>query len=57
VRDHLVTQLAPGFDRFPARLPAVLDALTRPGGWQLTLSSNPDDAMPFIRTMLEDTCE
>jgi hypothetical protein len=56
VRDGLIAQLAPGFDRFPARQPAVLAALTRSGGWRLTLSPNPDDAMPFIRTMLEDAC-
>jgi hypothetical protein len=56
LRDGLIAQLAPGFDRFPARQPAVLAALTRPGGWRLTLSSNPDEAMPFIRTMLEDAC-
>lgn len=45
-------QLAPGFDRFPARWPHVVRALTEHGGWRLNLSSDPNDALPLVREML-----
>ena len=48
----LDTQLAPGFDRFPTRWPAVRDALTRSGGWQLNLSSDPRDGVELVRRLL-----
>lgn len=50
--DELMRQLAPGFDRFPERQPAVMRALTSGGGWKLTLSNNPWDALPYLTQML-----
>jgi hypothetical protein len=43
----------PGFDRFPDRHRQIVDELAAGGGWRLTLSENPDDALPFLRSMLE----
>ncbi len=51
---ELTAQLAPGFDRFPERQDAVVRALTAQGGWRLTLSANPHDALPFLLQMLDD---
>jgi hypothetical protein len=48
----LESQLAPGFDRFPARWPAVLRALTARGGWRLNLSDDAHDALPIVRDLL-----
>lgn len=45
-------QLARGFDRFPARWPAVVRALAARGGWRLNLSSDPYDALPVVRDVL-----
>lgn len=49
----LHAELAPGFDRFPERVGDVIAALTAPGGWRLTLSSDVRDALPMLRDMLE----
>ena len=49
----LLSQLAPGFDRFPQRVNRVVEALTAGGGWQLTLSSDARESLPFLRRMLE----
>ena len=57
IRARLAEQLAAGFDCYPDRYSLVADALTRRGGWLLTLSTNPYDALPFIRTMLEERAE
>jgi hypothetical protein len=48
----LDAQLAPGFDRFPARWPEVVRALTARGGWRLNLSGDAHDALPFVRDLL-----
>jgi hypothetical protein len=45
-------QLAPGFDRFPARWPDVARALTARGGWRLNLTSDAHDALPVVRDLL-----
>jgi hypothetical protein len=45
-------QMAPGFDRFPARWPAVLDALARHGGWRLNLSSDPGEGVQLVRRLM-----
>jgi hypothetical protein len=45
-------QLAPGFDRFPARWPTVLDALARHGGWRLNLSSDPREGVKLVRRLM-----
>jgi hypothetical protein len=44
----------PGFDRFPARHEAVVRDLARCGGWRLTLSDDPRDALTAMRRMLEE---
>jgi hypothetical protein len=51
----LLSQLAPGFDRFPQRVERVVEALTAGGGWRLTLTSDAREALPFLRRMLEET--
>ena len=48
----LEEQLAPGFDRFPARWPAVASALAARGGWRLNLSADPREALPIVRELL-----
>ena len=48
----LEAQLAPGFDRFPARWPRVVRALTERGGWRLNLSRDARDAVPVVRNLL-----
>ena len=48
----LEDQLAPGFDRFPARWPAVVRALTERGGWRLNLSHDAHEAVPVVRDLL-----
>lgn len=45
-------QMAPGFDRFPARWPAVRDALAARGGWRLNLSSDPREGVALVRRVL-----
>ncbi len=45
-------QMTPGFDRFPARWPAVRDALAKRGGWRLNLSSDPRDGVGLVRRVL-----
>ena len=45
-------QMAPGFDRFPARWPAVRDALAARGGWRLNLSNDPPDGVQLVRRVL-----
>ena len=51
----LEAQLAPGFDRFPARWPEVVRTLGARGGWRLNLSSDADEAVPIVRELLETT--
>lgn len=53
VSSALTSQLAPGFDRFPDRVNGVVDALAAGGGWRLTLSNDPLDALPFLRQALD----
>ena len=48
----LDAQLAPGFDRFPARWPAVRDALAARGGWRLNLSRDPREGVRLVRRVL-----
>jgi hypothetical protein len=45
-------QLAPGFDRFPARWPSVVRALSARGGWRLNLSHDPHEAVAVVRDLL-----
>jgi hypothetical protein len=49
----LTERIDPGFDRFPERHPTVVKQLAAGGGWRLILSENPDDALPFLRVMLD----
>jgi hypothetical protein len=48
----LEEQLAPGFDRFPARWPSVVRALSDRGGWRLNLSHDAREAVPVVRDLL-----
>jgi hypothetical protein len=53
--DALAQQLTSGFDLFPDRHDAVVRALTADGGWRLTLSDDPREALPLLRAMLDDS--
>ena len=52
--DALARDLDPGFDRFPERHDVVVRALGAGGGWRLTLSHDPREALPLLREMLAD---
>ena len=52
--EELARQLTPGFDRFAGRHDEVVRALTADGGWRLTLSANPFDALPLLQRMLDE---
>jgi hypothetical protein len=52
--EGLATKLTSGFDRFPERHEAVIRALAADGGWRLTLSDDPREALPLLRTMLDE---
>ena len=51
----LLSQLSPGFDRFPRRVERVVEVLTAGGGWRLTLTDDAREALPFLRLMLDET--
>ena len=48
----LEKQLAPGFDRFPTRWPAVARVLVSRPGWRLNLSSDPREAVALVHEVL-----
>lgn len=52
VEAALLRQPDAGFDRFPERHGAVVRALAARGGWRLTLSNDPREALPLLREML-----
>src|SRR4051812_34594868 len=52
VAAELRRDVAPGFDRFPARHERVSLALASRGGWRLTLSADPRDALPLLSRLL-----
>lgn len=54
IAGELARQLTPGFDRFARRHDEVVHALTPHGGWRLTLSDNPFDALPLLQRMLNE---
>ena len=51
--DRLNDQLTSGFDLFADRQDVVTRALAARGGWRLTLSDDPREALPLLRTILE----
>jgi len=51
VADALSHAVAPGFDRYPERHAGVVRALATTGGWRLTLSNDPDEALPLLRRL------
>ncbi|MFI5257269.1 MAG: hypothetical protein ACHQRK_08410 [Gemmatimonadales bacterium] len=53
----LSDQLAPGFDRYPARQREVARRLSAGGGWRLRLSGQAAEALPLLRQMLDDGWE
>ena len=55
LRMALASQLAPGFDRFAHRHATVVQTLTAHGGWRLTLSGDPFDALPLLERMLRES--
>jgi len=52
--DRLKDQLTSGFDLFADRQDIVTRALAGSGGWRLTLSNDPREALPLLRTILEN---
>lgn len=54
MEEELARQLTLGFDRFAGRHDEVVRALTADGGWRLTLSENPFDALPLLQRMLDE---
>ena len=48
----LTERVEPGFDLYPARHAVVARALAAGGGWRLTLSSDPREAVPLLLQML-----
>ncbi|MEP6729989.1 MAG: hypothetical protein ABJE10_05100 [bacterium] len=53
VESELVQQLTPGFDRFPERNADVVRRISQRGGWRLTLSGNPHDALPLLNRVID----
>jgi hypothetical protein len=53
IQAELASQLSAGFDRFPERNGSVFAAIAGDGGWRLTLSDNPRDALPLLRRVLD----
>ncbi|MES2178526.1 MAG: hypothetical protein V4550_11760 [Gemmatimonadota bacterium] len=51
---ELHEQLAPGFDRFPQRHRDVARLLSAHGGWRLTLTSRPADALNLLHAVVEN---
>jgi energy-coupling factor transporter ATP-binding protein EcfA2 len=49
----LSSRVDAGFDRFPERHQRVVERLAEPGGWRLTLSADPRDALPLLEEMLK----
>jgi hypothetical protein len=54
VATTLLDQVPAGFDRFPQRQGAVAEALSRGGGWRLTLSPDAREAIPLLCRMLDE---
>lgn len=52
MRAALARDVDSGFDRYVERRAECVRVLTERGGWRLTLSSNPRDALPFLRELL-----
>jgi hypothetical protein len=52
--NELERDVAPGFDRFPERHTSVVRALASRGGWRLTLSRDPADALPLLERMVSE---
>jgi hypothetical protein len=53
IEADLVRQLSPGFDRFPERNHAAFSAIANGGGWRLTLSEDPYDALALLHHVLD----
>jgi hypothetical protein len=53
IETELIRQLRPGFDRFPERNAGVVKKIAKLGGWRLTLSANPRDALPLLQRILD----
>jgi hypothetical protein len=53
IQAELASQLSAGFDRFPERNGAAFASIAEGGGWRLTLSDNPRDALPLLHQVLD----
>jgi hypothetical protein len=54
VLDGLTRQLTSGFDLFAHTQDDVIRALTEKGGWRMTLSDDPREALPLLRRILDE---
>ena len=56
-RDELIRvltdQLTQGYDRYPERLDATVNAVARDGGWKLRLTDDPREALPLLLKLVE----
>ena len=52
IEQALTTSLAPGFDRFPERQRVVARMLSHDGGWRLSLTDDPTEALPLLEQAL-----
>ena len=52
IADALRREPAAGFDRFPERHEAAIATLAKDGGWRLTLSGDPREAVAALREMV-----
>lgn len=54
IRDALLSAPEAQADMLPDARPAVVEALAAAGGWRMSLSSDPHEALPHLRAMLAE---
>lgn len=50
----LTDQLTQGYDRYPERLHATVDAIAADGGWKLKLTDDPQAALPLLMRLVDE---
>jgi hypothetical protein len=49
----LTDQLTQGYDRYPQRLESTVSAVAGDGGWRLTLTDDPREALPLLMKLVD----
>ena len=49
----LTDQLTQGYDRYPHRLESTVSAVAGDGGWRLTLTDDPREALPLLMKLVD----